>query len=172
MRCVMAVAALAVAFAAAHADPLAEGLAGKIQCYRPNLEKKTCGALSSYSLRRDGAILNTAEVLLSPNPVLVMKTVSTVTMKGEAVCGPVRKEDIDVATLTVNGAALPDDQAAALRAKIAGAFKDMFGKEVCTTYVPVGDKLTAQVTLDGKLKPEYSQTVVWVKPEDGYTVGP
>ena len=172
MRLVIAVAAVAVAFTAAGADPLAEGLAGKVQCYRPNPDKKTCGALSSYSLRRDGAILNTAEVMLTANPVLVMRTTSTVTVKGEAVCGPVRKEDIDSATITVNGSALPDDKSVAVKAQIAGAFKDMFGKEVCTTYVPTGDKLTAQVTLDGKLKPEYSQTVIWVKPEDGYTVAP
>lgn len=172
MRLVMAAVAVAVAFTAAGADPLAEGLAGKIQCYRPNVEKKTCGALSSYSTRRDGAILNTAEVMLSSNPVVVMRTTSTVTVKGEAVCGPVRKQDIDRATITVNGSELPDDKAVAARAQIAGAFKEMFGKEVCTAYVPNGDKFTAQVTLDGKLKPEYAQTVIWVKPEDGYTVGP
>jgi hypothetical protein len=170
MRLVMAVAAVAVTFAAAGADPLAEGLAGKVQCYRPNPEKKTCSALSSYSMRRDGALLNTAEVMLSANPVLVMRTVSTVTIKGEAVCGPVRKDDIDSATIIVNGAVLADDKVA--KEQIAGAFKDMFGKEVCTTYVPNGDKFTAQVTLDGKLKPEYSQIVIWVKPDDGFVVGP
>jgi hypothetical protein len=171
MRLVMAAAAI-LAFSAASADPLAEGFAGKQQCYRPNVEKKTCAALSGYSLRHDGAIVNTADVLLSPNPQVVMRTISTVQFKDEAVCGPMRKEDIQVATILVNGAPLPEDKAVSARAQIIGAMKSMLGREVCTTYVPDGDKLSAKVTVDGAAKPEYTQTVIWVAPEDGYRVAP
>lgn len=172
MRLVMAAAVVVLAFSAAAADPLAEGFAGKLQCYKPNIEKKTCGALSAYSERRDGAIINTADVLLSPNPAVVMRTISTVERKGEAVCGPMRKEDIEAATILVNGAPLPEDKAVGARQQIIGAMQPMLGQEVCTTYVPDGDKLSAKVTLNGTAKPEYTQTVIWVKPEDGYTVAP
>ena len=172
MRLIFAGMAAVLMISAASADPLAEGLAGKLQCYRPDTTRKTCGALSSYSLRRDGAVLNTADVMLSPNPVVVMHTVSTVEIKGEAVCGPLRKDDIDGAAILVNGVPLPEEKAVAARAQIAGAFQAMLGKEVCTTYVPDGDKLSAHVSVDGKPNPAFTQTVIWVNPEDGYKVGP
>jgi hypothetical protein len=172
MRLGLVLTAAVLAISAASADPLAEGLAGKLQCYRPDPVKKTCGALSAYSQRRDGAILNSADVMLSPNPVVVMHTLSTVEIKGDAVCGPLRKADIDTATILVNGKELPEEQAVGARAQIATAFQAMLGKEVCTTYVPDGDKLSAKVSVDGTPNPAFTQTVIWVSPADGYKVGP
>jgi hypothetical protein len=173
MKRVLAGLALSiVSLSAASADPLSEARDGKLQCYRPDAARKTCAALASYAFDSSGAISNTAEVLLAPQPVLTMRTVSPVTVKGEAVCGFTRKEDIDNAVFTLNGAALPDEQAAGVRAQILGAMQAMMGKEICTTYVPAGDRLSAQVTLDGVAAPNFSQQVVWVKPEDGYKVAP
>lgn len=171
MRWMTAAAFSILALAVAHADPLAEARAGKLQCYRPDTTRKTCGALSGYAFQ-DGTIINSADVLLAPQPVVIMRTATPVVLKGEAVCGPLRKEDIDSATILVNGTALPEEKAVQARAQIATAFKDQLGHEVCTTYVLNGDKLSAQVTLDGVVKPEFTQTVIWVKPEDGYSVGP
>jgi hypothetical protein len=38
--------------------------------------------------------------------------------------------------------------------------------------VPGNDNLTAKITANGTTKPEFTQTVIWVKQEDGYTVVP
>ncbi len=173
MKRLVAIVGLSVlAWSAAQADPLAEARAGQLQCYKPDTARKTCAARSGYAFGSDGQIINTADVLLAPQPALIMRTSSSVVIKGEAVCGPMRKEDIETAQLLLNGAPLPEDKAAAVRAQIIGAFQQQIGKEVCTTYVPAGDRLSAQVSIDGVPNPAYTQEVIWVKPEDGYAVSP
>ena len=164
--------ALSVLTLAAHADPLAESHAGKVQCYRPDTARKTCGAIGSYTMEPGGVATNKAEVLLSPQQLLTMTTLTPVVLKGEAICGGIRAQDLQTAEIRLNGAILPSEQAKAVRSQMAQHFAALIGKEICTTYVPVGDKLTTQVTVDGVATPAYSQTVIWVKPEDGYRVAP
>lgn len=171
-RCMAAMCLLAFMGSAAHADPLAEAHAGKLQCYRPDTARKTCAALSGYVFDNAGGITNNAEVLLSPQPLLVMRTSSPVVIKGEAVCGPVRQEDIETAQILLNGDVLSEDKAAGVRAQILGAYQGQVGKEVCTTYVPSGDRLSAQVTVDGVPNPAFTQEVIWVSAGDGYKVSP
>lgn len=161
-----------VTLAAAHADPLAEARLGKMQCYRPDTAHKTCMALASYAFESNGTITNKAVVLISPQQMVTMTTKSAVVVKGEAVCGPMRREDIEAAEIAVNGTILPDAQAAGVRAQLVQAINNQIGKEVCTTYLPSGDKLAAQVTVDGAANPLYTQDVLWVKPEEGYQVAP
>jgi hypothetical protein len=163
-------AALLLTATAAQADPLAKAHEGQLQCYRPVAAKKLCAALSSYSFQ-GSSISNKADVLLGVNPALVMTTLSPVTLKVEAVCGKSREADIQAASFTVDGAKLPEDKAAGLRAQLIDSMKPMFGKEVCTTYVPSGAGLSATVTLDGKARPDLTQPVIWVKPSDGYKIG-
>lgn len=171
-RLAVSIALSILVFGAANADPLAEARAGKLQCYRPDMARKTCLALASYSFEANGAISNKAVVLISPQQNVTMTTVSSVVIKGEAVCGPMRREDIEAAEIAVNGTKLPDEQAAGVRAQLVQAITNQIGKEVCTTYVPTGDKFSAQVTVDGAANPLYTQEVIWVKPEDGYQVAP
>ncbi len=171
-RLVAGIALSLVVAAAANADPLAEARAGKMQCYRPDMARKTCLAMASYSFDANGTITNKAVVLISPQQNVTMTTTSSVVVKGEAVCGPMRREDIETAQIAVNGTVLPDEQAAGVRGQLVQAVSNQIGKEVCTTYLPSGDKLAAQVTVDGAANPLYTQEVIWVKPEDGYQVAP
>jgi hypothetical protein len=172
MRLILGLAMSVLAFVAANADPLAESHAGKMQCHRPDTVRKTCGSMSSYTMEPGGVITNKAEVLLSPHQVLTMTTVTPVVLKGEAICGQVRAQDLQTADIRLNGAILPDAQAKGLRTQLAQHFGELIGKEICTIYVPAGDKLSTQVTVDGVAKPAYTQIVIWVKPEDDYKVAP
>ncbi len=163
----------ALTLSAAHAaDPLAEAQSGKLQCYKPDTARKTCVALAGYVTQSDGTITNNAEVLISPQPPMVMRVSSLVTIKGEAVCGVMRPADIEHADFLAGGNKLPDEQAAAIRAQMIPMLQSQFGKEVCTTYVPAGDRLRANVTIDGSPNPVLTQEVIWVKPDEGYQVGP
>lgn len=173
MRRMVTISALAIlALSAAQADPLAEARSGQLQCYKPDMTNKTCMALSGYSFTSSGQITNNADVLLSPQPLVVMRTSSPVFVKGEAVCGVMRTHDLDTAQILVNGAPLPEDKAAGVRSQLAAAFQPQIGKEICTTYAPAGDKLSAHVAVDGVANPAFDQQVVWVKPEDGFRVSP
>ncbi|MBV8799105.1 MAG: hypothetical protein JO208_04760 [Alphaproteobacteria bacterium] len=161
-----------VSATSANADPLAKARTGSLQCYSPDAVRKTCNALAGYTFDHNGKILNQAEVLLSPQQFIVMKTISPVEIRGEAVCGPLRKQDVDAAQIFVQGKSVTDAQAAQLRAQIETSMAARFGKEVCTTYLPQGNKLTTSVTVDGVTQPDFAETVIWVHPNEGYKVGP
>jgi hypothetical protein len=164
-------AAIAVLPQVALAEPLDKARAGNLQCYGPNAARKTCNSLAGYTFE-NGKILNQAEVLISPTPPLVMKTVSPIEIRGDAVCGPLRKSDIESAEILVQGQRLNEADAAPIKAQIESAFGERLGKEVCTTYRKQGDALVTEITIAGVNHPEFKETVIWVAPSDGYRVAP
>jgi hypothetical protein len=165
----------AVAFVAlpqvASAGPLDKARDGNLQCYEPNVVRKVCNSLAGYTFE-NGKILNQAEVLVSPAPSLVMKTVSPVEIRGDAVCGPVRKKDIETAKILVQGQLLNEVDAKSIKAQLESAFGTRLGKEICTTYRKQGDMLVTEVTIAGLSHPELKETVIWVAPSAGYRVAP
>src|SRR5207248_11155960 len=48
-------------------DPIAPAATGKLQCHTPDVSHKTCNSLAGYKIGPDGAIQNTALVLISKN---------------------------------------------------------------------------------------------------------
>src|SRR4051794_20914073 len=97
------VLALAPAADPAADDPIAPAAHGKVQCYAPNMERKTCASIGAYTRRSDGTVDNRAIVLVAPTPLVVMDTTTPTTIKAGAICGPIRASDIDAATITVDG---------------------------------------------------------------------
>lgn len=159
--------------AAAPADPLAPARAGQVQCYAPNPATKTCRSIATYRVRADGTIENGAELMIAPDPLIVLATASTVAVKDGGVCGSMHASETAAARITLNGAPMPEAQAAQLRQAIDGALGGFYEREVCTTYEKGADGgLVARGTLDGKAMPELNQPVMWVSPADGWKVGP
>jgi hypothetical protein len=152
--------------------PIAPAAMGKLQCYAPDPIRKTCNSLAGYKSGASGAIDNTAIVMVSRNPLITMETVSPVAIKAGAVCGKIRHEDIDSAKFTADGQVLGTAQAAPLRQQLTLAFKDIFGREICTTYILDGGAFIARATMDGAPMQVPDQRVIWVAPEEGYQVRP
>ncbi len=152
-------------------DPLAPARSGQIQCYTPDTARKLCASLSRYTWSAKQDILNIAEVLVSENPPIAMRTTSPVVMKSGAVCGPIRAQDLGAADIFVSGRLASPQATQEIRSKLPAMFANFLNKEVCTTYVVNQAGFTAQVTIDGVAHPEMAQRVIWVKPNDGYTVG-
>jgi hypothetical protein len=171
---VLAVMALAVgATAEAQTDVLAPARQGALQCYSPNTQAKTCGALAGYSFDAQGHISNPSDVLIYPNPAIVMHTVSPVELRNGAVCGPLRQEDIDRATFTVDGQAPSDADTQNMRAEFSQQAAPLIGVDVCTTFTQQADgTMRSSATVAGTPHPEMSETVIWVHPGDGYHVAP
>ncbi len=151
--------------------PIAPAAAGQLQCIVPDTARKTCQSIAAYTADAKGAIINTAQVVVSQTPVVVMTTASPVTIKDNQVCAPIRPEDIGGATFTVGGKPADAGQASTFRAVIQAAMARDFGQMVCTGYVPGGGALTTQVTINGAPQPG-GQKVIWVSPADGYRVSP
>jgi hypothetical protein len=154
------------------ADPIAPAWAGQAQCYAPKVATKACASIGAYARDARGVIKNTAEVLLSVEPRIVMTTVAPVEIKGAAICGVIRQLDLDTAIFALNGALADNATAAAIRRSIAPGYASVLNREVCSTEVKVADGLVAQVTIDGARRPELDQPIRWISPAEGYAVKP
>jgi hypothetical protein len=153
------------------ANPLAPGLAGQLECARPDEQKKTCRSLTSYQ-RSGTGYSNTALILVSPDGPVTIEITAPVTVKGDAVCGVVRAADLDTAKIRRAGRLLDATDAAPLRTAMLGAMASMMGKEICETYQAMPDGLIQRATIDGVREPKGDEPVKWVAPGDGYSVAP
>ena len=154
-------------------DPLAPAHSGMVQCYDPNTDVKTCRAIGAYTFESDGTIQNQATFALpSGRDALVVKTTTPVIVRDGAVCGPFSKDAIKSASVFLNGRRLPPDDANQIRVQLMAVMADRFGKEICTSYRAFKDEFYASVKVDGAPDPAASDYVLWIKPDDGYTVVP
>jgi hypothetical protein len=153
-------------------SPITPAAQGQLQCYTPDVARRTCRSLAAYKSKANGAIDNTAIVLISQSPSISMTTVSPVVIKANQVCGSIRSRDIDAARFTLDDRPADPAQTATLRQQMQSAMKGFFGHEICTTYVPADGSLLAKVTVDGASQPTMDQKVIWVSPTDGYKVSP
>lgn len=163
-------AAPSAASSAIVADPLAPARIGDLQCYGADPVRRTCRAMGGYTFGAGGQILNQAEVVLQASPVVTMRTVSPVTVRDGAVCGPL--SGIDKAQISVRGRRMAEEDAAPVRAQVAASMANVLGKEVCTTYRRSGEWWIAEVTMDGVARQDMNDTLIWVPASAGYTVQP
>ncbi len=167
----LAIAAIQPAAAASLSPPIAPAASGEMQCLAPNTLNKTCQSIDAFKLNAKGGIDNTAMLLVSQSPVVIMTTHTQVVVRDNQVCSPMRPEDIGNAIFSVDGKPATDDQANTFRAVLQAAMVTSFGREVCTAYLPGSNGLSTQVTVNGMVQPG-SQRVIWVAPGDGYKVAP
>ena len=162
--------ALEVSAAASPSNPLAIAEKGQLQCYRPDVQRKTCHALASYSPTGPGTYDNKALIPVSTNATL--ETHTPVTVRGDAVCGFIRSQDLIAGTLRVDGQVIPPEKAKPILERIAQATTSMSDKEICTRYEPAGTDFTAKISIAGTYQRDQDEAVKWVGPTEGYSVTP
>lgn len=167
---VIVAAAFAPSTLASLATPLVPAEQGQLQCYRPNVQKKTCQAIASYRRTGPGTYDNKALIPLSPNATL--ETHSPVVIRAGAVCGFVRGQDLLAGTLRVDGLVMEPAKAKPILDRVAQNMASMSDKEICTTYEPSGTDFTAKISIGGVYRADQDETVRWIGPADGYTVTP
>lgn len=153
-------------------DPLAPARAGQLQCFEPNVAAKTCQSISAYTFQANGVIDNPAQVLIMPSPVIIMSINSPVTVRNNAVCGPIAAADLQRATFTINGAAASETDTADIRSALTQQLAPMIGQETCLTLTPDGDGFRADTTIGGAPQPQQTQHVIWIGANDGYRIAP
>ena len=153
-------------------DTLAPAFKGQAQCYAPDVARKACASIGEYARDSAGRIQNTAIVLISPSPAIVMRTVAPVEVKGGAVCGVITAGDLERATFVVNGRSADDATAANIRRALAPGYAPILGHEICTAYEADGETMRGLVSMDGQRRPELDQVVRWVSPAEGFAVKP
>jgi len=151
--------------------PLAPAALNKVQCFSPDVIRKTCQAISLYKAGAED-LSDTATILIAKDPVVTMTTTAPVRVKDGQVCGPVRPEDIAGAVFMVDGKPASPEQAHELGGQLSAAMKDLFGHEICVAFKPAGEGFLAVSSMDGVVQPGPNQPVIWVPSSDGYKVAP
>ena len=154
-------------------DPLGPARSGQLQCYTPDTSRKMCRALARYTWGPGRAIQIRADILMAPtNLLIVMRTSTSVEVRSGAVCGHVRARDIEASTFTFAGRPVPQQMVQLASPQILSVLRSHINKEICATFVPNGPIFSTQLTIDGVAHPEMAETFIWVRPNDGYVVGP
>jgi len=166
----LALALLAPVQAEAVPDPLAPAKAGRIRCIDPDRSARTCGTIVRYTLRGDGAFDALVTGVVNRDPVIVLEYSTFGQVRDGMVCSRVRPADFNSGKLTSNGTALSPALESNTRLKLMEALQPLAGHERCYRDAGAGE-LTVNVTIDGLLRPDMSQTAIWVLPEDGYAPG-
>ena len=99
-----------------------------------------------------------------------MQAVTPVAIEANQVCGFFQAEDIAAAVFTVGARPATASETATLRQKTIDGWRALIGRKVCTEYIPEGDHLIAQASIDGVSQPTLNQKVIWVSPGDGFRV--
>ena len=164
-------AATSPAQGASFQAPLEPAARGQVQCAAPNVERKTCLALYSYQVGPDGMLQLTTKLLVAPKPEIIMESTSAVEIKDGRVCEIFKMREIIDADFTMDGKPAAEQLTYLLRDKIEERLRMFADREACTTYVPNGALLKAEVSIDGSALPKLDQVVMWVSLEDGFRLG-
>ncbi|MEZ5960806.1 MAG: hypothetical protein R3C30_10340 [Hyphomonadaceae bacterium] len=157
---------------AQQADVLGPARAGQLQCFEPNVSAKTCQSIGGYTFNTNGVIDNTAQVLVMPQPVIVMNVTSPVTVRNNAICGPLTAEDIQRASFTIDGAPASAADTAEIRSGLTEQLAPILNVEGCVTLTPDGDGFRADTSINGAPQPQLVQRVIWIGANDGWSVAP
>ena len=159
--------------AASVAQQMAPARQGMQQCQSPNVETKTCFSLTRVSQATPSTYRFDTEMLFDEVGPVIASERSLVTVRGSEVCQVMKADEGAGASFTSNGQPLSASDAAVYRARLRSNFAGLAGRRVCTRIVAEEDgSLTVAATLDGRRIPAGDYPMLWVKPEDGWKVGP
>lgn len=160
--------------ALANPDPLAPGRSGQVQCYGPDVERKTCESIGSYRFEPDGRIINKAENVVGGSPRVVVIAEGEVYVRGDAECSSDSVTPDHILAVEVDDEPLAGADLDAVRQQIATGMNEVVGEgEYCSTYHPKPDgSMIALVTVAGQPRPDFTSTVLWVRREDGWRLQP
>lgn len=153
-------------------DVLLQLSAGKMLCSNPDAATKTCSTIAAYAASNNGAFVETAEVLLSPDQPLTLQTSLVVQIKQATICGVMEEADLQKGIVRINGTPLPADRNTLVLEKLMEKLKPLAGREICEglrfengRLMKYGQAERIDINLPGK-------PVSWITAADGYKVAP
>ncbi len=165
---VMAISQLAYA----NEDPLAPAKAGKLWCYEPDSENKTCSSFSRFEWDPAGTIWEEDEIAISANPSVAMKVRAQSTLEGVAICQVIAEATFQKATFVVDGKPATADEDLAYRVQYGSRFAPFYGKKFCLEVSPYESIFITQVAIDGTPYPSATSRLKWISPDEGYVLAP
>lgn len=172
MCMISAIVLMLAGAAVADLDILAQSKSGKLICVNPDLATKTCSSVSSYSVSDDGSVIETTEVLLTPDQPLTLTMSIETKIDGSSICGVMKLEDLKRGIVRMNGAAIPPDRSALVLQRLEASMGSLAGREVCDALriesnglVKYGQVDRVDIKLPGK-------PVTWISSTEGFKVAP
>jgi len=166
----LAAAALSASpVAAQQSDPLARARDGAVECYGPNVAARTCEGMVTYRVLDNGQIASSGIIFIQDDPTLIVYSTTSVYLRDGMVCERVQRSSIDDARITMDGAPAPEEVARAIRDAVWGVFVNV--TEMCSRYASEGEAVDVTIYFDGVEQPEFADRLIWIRPEDGYTLG-
>ena len=156
----------------ANEDPLAPAKAGKIWCYEPDSENKTCRSFSRFEWDAAGTIWEEDELTLSANPLVTMKVRAISTHEGVAICQVIAEEPFQKAVFMVDGKPATADEDMAYREQYGSRYAPFYGKKFCLEISPYESIFITQVAIDGTPYPSATSRLKWISPDEGYGLAP
>lgn len=152
-------------------DALDPARMGKIRCVRPDSQARTCATMVRYTVHADGRFDAVVTGVVSTEPVVVLEYQSSGQLEDGAVCSTVRPIDFSAGKLTKDGAPLAPAVETTVRQRLMLTLQPLAGKKRCYRDRPDGDGLVSDVIIDGQVRADMNQRVIWVSPEDGWAPG-
>jgi hypothetical protein len=159
-------------FAHANENPLAPAKAGKLWCYEPDSENKTCRAFSRFEWDEAGNIWEEDEMAYSAHPLVTMRVRDSTTIEGTSICQVAKEETFQKAVFLVDGTPAPADQDRIYRETYGARFAPFYGKKFCLDISPYESVFITQVTLDGTPYPSATSRLKWISADEGYVLAP
>lgn len=158
--------------ASSETDMLAQFKTGKVLCTNPDTATKTCSTIDRLTVRADGVLLSSGEVLVAPDKPFTLETTSVVHMEAGAMCGVIEMADLQKGIVRVNGVPLPPDRNALVLEKLSKALQSMAGQKICEGLRVKDGQLVKIAQAEKVDLPLPGKPVRWIGPDEGYRVAP
>lgn len=153
-------------------DILAQSKSGKMLCSNPDAATKSCSSITSFKVFADGSVIETTEVLLTPEqPITLTMSIGT-EVAGGSNCGVISLDDLRRGQVRAEGEALPPDRNALVLERLEMSMGSLAGKKVCDALRVENDSLVKYGQVEGVDIKLPGKPVMWVSPNDGYRVAP
>ncbi len=156
----------------ANEDPLAPAKTGKVWCYEPNSENKTCNSFSRFEWDSAGTIWEEDEIAFSADPLVSMKVKATTTLEGSSICQVIAEETFQKAVFMVDGKPATADEDMVYREQYGSRFTSFYGKKFCVEISPYESIFITQVAIDGTPYPSATSRLKWISADEGYVLAP
>ena len=169
----LAVTMLAISHSAwADDDPFAPAKAGKLECFAPNSEKKTCLDMTRYTWEANGQILEEDEYAISTNPLITAKNKDYVEIANGEACQVVSAPKILGANYFRDGVRVLESEEAQFRQRDLRQMSSLVGKRLCMSLSPYEGLFIAEYSIDGIPRPSATNRLKWISPDEGYVLAP
>ncbi|MDF2384898.1 hypothetical protein JMG10_25725 [Nostoc ellipsosporum NOK] len=153
------------------ADALDPARAGKIRCIGPDTRARTCATMVRYTVHEDDRFEAVVTGVVSTEPMILIEYQTSGRIEDGAVCSTVRPVDFKSGKLSKDGAPLAPAVETSIRERLMLALQPLAGRKRCYRDKVDGDGIVSDIVIDGLVRADMNQRVLWVSPEDGWAPG-